>query len=171
MSKADDIKAAIRVIANGGAMKQVHMVGKVRSVEGESCTVDIAGLEIDEVRLTAVNDGGEGKLVVTPKVDSYVLMVDLSGGELRDVAVVAFAGVEKIEVECEAITLNRGENGGLVNIEQLKQWMQNVEADMQTLKGLLLDSPVAGNGAPAAIQFAPQTKSVASDIEDTKITH
>lgn len=171
MSKASDIMGAIRAIAYGGSGKQVHLVGKVKSVEGESCTVDIAGLEIDEVRLTAVNDGGEGKLVVTPKVGSYVLMVDLSGGELRDVAVLVFTEVEKIEAACEEIVLNGGENGGLVNIEQLKQWMQNVEADMQTLKELLFASPIAGNGATAAIQFNPQTKSVASDIEDTKITH
>ena len=42
---------------------------------------------------------------------------------------------------------------------------------MQTLKKLLFTSPIAGNGATAAIEFNPQTKSVASDIEDTKITH
>ena len=101
MSKASDIRGAIRAIAYGGSGKQVHLVGKVKSVEGESCTVDIAGLEIDEVRLTAVNDGGEGKLVVTPKVGSYVLMVDLSGGELRDVAVLVFTEVEKIDDACE----------------------------------------------------------------------
>ena len=171
MSKSSDIKEAIRRMANGGSGKQTHMVGKVKSVEGESCTVDVAGLVLDEVRLTAVNDGAEGKLLVTPKVGSYVLAVDLSGGEMRDVAVVVLTEVEKIEATCEQITLNGGENGGLVNIKTMKQWMQNVETDLKTLGTLLKSSPIAGNGAPAAIQFTPSTKSVANDIEDNKITH
>ena len=49
--------------------------------------------------------------------------------------------------------------------------MQNVESDIATLQALLESSPIAGNGAPAAIQFTPSTQSVANDIEDSKITH
>lgn len=171
MNRANDIKAAIQAISRGGFGKQLQLVGKVKSVEGETCTVDVAGLEIDEVRLTAVNDGGEGKLVVTPKVGSVVLMVDLSYGELRDVAVLAYTNVEKIEATVEQVELNGGENGGLVNIEQLKSWMGNVESDLTTLKTLLQSSPIAGNGAPAAIVFNPRTQSVANEIEDDKIRH
>lgn len=171
MSKTSDIKEAIRAIANGGSGRQLLLVGTVKATDGETCTVDIQGLEIDEVRLTAVNDGTSGKLLLTPATGSYVLMADLSGGELRDVAVVGYTQLESVETTCEQITLNGGSNGGLVNIEQLKNWMQSVEKDLQTLQTLLKSSPIAGNGAPAAIAFTPQTKSVASDIEDETITH
>lgn len=171
MGRVQDIKEAIRQIVGNRGGNGLFLVGEVKSVNGESCTVEVAGLELDEVRLTAVNDGADDKLVVTPKVGSMVLLADLSGGMLRDLMVVGNTEIEKMEATCEQITLNGGDNGGLVNIEQLKQWMQNVEADMQTLKELLFASPIAGNGATAAIQFNPQTKSVASDIEDTKITH
>ncbi len=171
MSRAQDIKAAIQAISRGGGGKQLHLVGLVKSVEGETCTVDVSGLELDEVRLTAVNDGEAGKLLITPAEGSAVLLTDLSGGELRDLAVVGFTKVEKIEATCEQMTLNGGENGGLVNIEQLKQWMQNVESDLTTLGALLKSSPIAGNGAPAAISFNPRTQSVANNIEDDKIKH
>ena len=171
MGKIQDIKEAIRTIAGKGNGGGLLLVGEVKSVEGESCTVEVAGLELDEVRLTAVNDGGEGKLLLTPKVGSMVLLADMSGGLLRDLAVVGYTNVERIEATCDSIELNGGDNGGLVNIEKLKEWMRNVESDMTTLKTLLQTSPIAGNGAPAAIAFTPQTKSVASDIEDTKITH
>jgi len=38
--------------------------------------------------------------------------------------------------------------------------MNKVHTDMNTLKGLLQNSPIAGNGAVAAIVFEPQTPSV-----------
>lgn len=171
MGKIQDIREAIRAIAGGGRGGSLMLVGKVKSVEGESCTVDVGGLEIDEVRLTAANDGAEGKLLIEPKEGSMVLLADMSGGTLRDLSVVGFTNVEKITAVCDQITLNGGDNGGLVNIGQLKQWMQNVEADLNKLGMLLKSSPIAGNGAPAAIQFTPSTQSVANDIEDSKITH
>lgn len=171
MGKIQDIKEAIRTIAGKGNGGGLFLVGEVKSVEGESCTVEVAGLELDEVRLTAVNDGADGKLLLTPKEGSMVLLADMSGGLLRDLAVVGYTNVERIEATCDSIELNGGDNGGLVNIEKLKGWMRDVESDLKTLKTLLQTSPIAGNGAPAAIVFTPQTKSVASDIEDTKITH
>lgn len=171
MGKIQDIKEAIRTIAGKGNGGGLFLVGEVKSVEGESCTVEVAGLELDEVRLTAVNDGADGKLLLTPKEGSMVLLADMSGGLLRDLAVVGYTNVERIEATCDSIELNGGNNGGLVNIEKLKGWMRDVESDLETLKTLLQTSPIAGNGAPAAIVFTPQTKSVASDIEDTKITH
>ena len=177
MNKTQEIKEAIRTIAGKTVGSGLLLVGTVKSVEGPdtggdySCTVAVGGLELDEVRLTAANDGAEGKLLVTPAAGSKVLLADLSGGELRDLAVVAFTKVDKIEATCSQITLNGGENGGLVNIEQLKQWMGNVESDLAALKTLLQTSPIAGNGAPAAIVFSPRTQSVANNIEDNKITH
>lgn len=171
MGRVQDIKEAIRQIVGNRGGNGLFLVGEVKSVNEEICTVEVAGLELDEVRLTAVNDGADDKLVVTPKEGSMVLLADLSGGMLRDLAVVAFTKVDKIEATCGQIALNGGENGGLVNIEQLKQWMGNVESDLAALKTLLQTSPIAGNGAPAAIVFSPRTQSVASGIEDTKITH
>lgn len=172
MGRTQDIKEAIRAIAGTrGGGSGLLLVGTVKSVERESCTVAVGGLDLDEVRLTAANDWAEGKLLVTPAEGSAVLLADLSGGTLRDLAVVGFTKVKKIETTCEQITLNGGENGGLVNIKELKRWMGNVESDLTALKTLLQTSPIAGNGAPAAIVFNPRTQSVASNIEDTTITH
>lgn len=179
MNRVQDIKEAIRQISGGNrGGNGLFLVGKVKSVEGETCTVDVAGLVLDEVRLTAVNDGTDGKLLLTPKADSMVLMADMSGGMLRDLAVIGYTHIEKgeasfdqIAIEADSIELNGGENGGLVNIEKLKEWMQNVESDIATLQALLKSSPIAGNGAPAAIAFTPKTKSVSAGIEDARITH
>lgn len=157
-----DIKDYLRKLGgNGGSW---FATGEVKSVGGETCTVQVGGLVLEEVWLTGVHDQKEKSLVVTPKVGSMVLMADMSGGELRQLVVVGYTEVERIVV-------NGGEKGGLVNIEELKNWMGNVERDLNTLKSLLSTTPVAGNGAPLGIAFAPSTQSVASKIEDESIKH
>lgn len=178
MSRLQDIKEAIRSICGKETGNGLFLVGKVKNVDGESCTVDIAGIELDEVRLTAVNDGADGKLLLIPKTDSMVLLADMSGGELRDLAVVGFTNVEKIEATCEQITLNGGDNGGLVNIKDLTDKLNNLEKDINKLKQVFtLWTPVPQDGGSSlkagitswAAQQLVQTQ--VSDIEDDKITH
>lgn len=178
MGKIQDIKEAIRTIAGKGNGGGLFLVGEVKSVDGESCTVDVAGLEIDEVRLAAVNDGADGKLLLTPKEGSMVLLADMSGGTLRDLAVVGFTNVEKIEATIEQITLNGGDNGGLVNIKDLTNKLNNLEKDINKLKQAFTTwVPVPQDGGSSlkagvaswAAQQLVQTQ--VSDIEDDKITH
>ena len=168
------------MIAGQGGSGQLFLVGKVKSVEGESCTVEIDGLEIDEVRLTAVNDGGEGKLTVTPKTGSMVLLADLSGGAMRDVAVVGYSQVDKIEGEVEKIELNGGENGGMVKIESLKNNLDALKRYVEAMKSAIANgftsvgASTAANGATgrAAFEGAMAAQSISfEDMEDTKITH
>ena len=178
MSRLQDIKEAIRSICGKETGNGLFLIGKVKSVDGETCTVDVAGIELDEVRLTAVNDGADGKLLLTPKTDSMVLLADMSGGDLRDLAVVGFTNVEKIEATCDSIELNGGDNGGLVNVKDLTDKLNNLEKDINKLKQVFtLWTPVPQDGGSAlktgigswAAQQLVQTQ--VSDIEDDKITH
>lgn len=178
MNRARDIKEAIKSIvgaSNGGTL---FLVGEVKSVDGECCTVDVAGLELDEVRLTAVSDGAEEKLLITPKTGSKVLIADLSEGGQRDLAVVGYTNVEKIEGSFDQITLNGGDNGGLVNIQDLTDKLNNLEKDINNLKqAFMVWAPVPQDGGAAlktgvsawASQRLVQTQ--VSDMEDTKIKH
>lgn len=181
MSKASEIKEAIRQICGadrGGS--GLLLVGEVKSVEGETCTVDVAGLEMDEVRLTAVNDGGEGKLLLTPKEGSKVLLGDMSGGMLRDLAVVGLTQVDKIEATCELVELNGGENGGLVNIESLQRNLDALKDFVEAMQKAIgtgftsVGASTAANGALGKQAFEAQMagqKINFEDMEDTKITH
>jgi len=72
---------------------------EVLSVSGETCTVKIDTLTVTDVRLRAVINGNSDKILITPKVGSYVLVADLSGGNYRDLAVIAFSEIEDINVE------------------------------------------------------------------------
>lgn len=169
MDPYSEIARKIKSLA--GTSDATLFTAEVKSVDGETCSVLVGDLELPDVMLTPADDGKGGKLVLSPKAGSMVTVADLSGGQMRRLAVVHWGQVQKITCSCDNIELNGGGNGGLVNIGKLKGWMRNVETDLNTLKTLLQTSPIVGNGAPAAIAFTPMTGSVESDIEDTKITH
>lgn len=167
------IKAMIG--GNGGT---ALFTAEVKSVEGETCTVLIGELEVPDVLLTPADEGADGKLVITPKVGSQVTVADLSGGELRQLAVVHWGEVEKISLTADSIELNGGDNGGLVKIEALTDKINNIEKDINKLKQAFTTwVPVPQDGGSSlksgvaswAAQQLVQTQ--VSDLEDDKITH
>ena len=80
-------------------------VAKVVKTQGDECTVDLDGLQVEGVRLRAVADGSDTGLLLTPKTGSYVIVADLSGGDLRQLEVITYSEVESIEI-------HRGDKGG-----------------------------------------------------------
>ena len=86
------------------------------AVDGDTCTIDLDGLEIDGVSLRPVQDDSNMPLRITPAVGAFVIVADLTEGHLRQLAVIAASEAEKIE-------LHGGDNGGLVNIESLKAYL------------------------------------------------
>lgn len=117
------------------------------------------GLEFFNVLL------GVGTMSVKPVIGTDCLIAIVEGDEAT--AFLLYAD------NADLIEFNGGENGGLVKLMPLAEWMQKVSSDLQTLKTLLQASPVAGNGAPLAIVFNPQSPAVIqqTDFENEKITH
>jgi hypothetical protein len=56
---------------------------EVKSIQGDSCTITFAELDIDEVKLNATGGDVSDKLIITPKVGTMALIGSLSG-DLRD---------------------------------------------------------------------------------------
>ncbi|MBR1516953.1 MAG: hypothetical protein IJ620_02255 [Bacteroidales bacterium] len=81
MENTTKIKQYIRHIAPQ-PYTEVRL-GRVVSVEGDTCTVDIDGLEIDGVSLRPVQDDSDMPLRITPKVKSFVIVADLTEGRQR----------------------------------------------------------------------------------------
>ncbi len=178
MDTYSEIAKALRQIVGRDGNSAPVFTGEVKSVEGETCTVLIGELEVPDVLLTPADDGKEGKLIITPKEGSMVTVADLSGGELRHLSVVQWGEVEKITLTADSIELNGGENGGLVNIQDLTDKLNNLEKDTNSLKQAFTSwVPVPQDGGSSlkacvaswAAQQLMQTK--VSDLEDDKITH
>ncbi|MBP5536445.1 MAG: hypothetical protein J6X62_06590 [Bacteroidales bacterium] len=134
-------------------------IAKVVKVDGDGCTVDLDGLQLEGVRLRAVADGSDTGLLLTPKAGSYVLVADLSNGDLRQLAVIAYSEVETIEI-------HGGDKGGLVNIKQLTNKLNNlVQAFNEHTHNCTAVGSPTGPSLMQTLSFN------ASDYEDTTIKH
>lgn len=96
--------------SDGGRETTLYQ-GIVKSVEGQTCTVTVGGVDVPGVRLKASETEDKGRMLVTPKVGTAVTMGSLSG-DMAELVVVQVDRVETIEV-------NGGQLGGLVNIGEL----------------------------------------------------
>jgi len=144
----------------------------VDSVDRTARTIDCSpiddGAKMESVDLQALQ-GRIGGVVAFPKVGSEVIVGYLD----RDNAVVLLmTQTDRIEIDCDEIIINGGDNAGVVKVDKMVDWMNNVYQDMQTLKSLLSTTTVAGNGAPLGILFSPKVKiPAASQFADEKLKH
>lgn len=174
-----EIARVIRAMTGGNGGTALF-TAEVKSVEGETCTVLVGGLEVPDVLLTPADEGADGKLVITPKVGSQVTVADLSGGELRHLAVVHWGEVEKMSLTAGSIELNGGDNGGMVNIEGLKNNLDALKKYVEALKDAIgegfnsvgASTAASGPNGKMAFEMAMEGESINfEDMEDTKITH
>ncbi len=147
---------------------------KVAAVDGEVCSVDVEGLELSDVRLRAVVNGEQSKVLLTPVVGSYVTVIDLSSGGLDDLQVLAFSEVEKVEVDCEAVVFNQGENGGLIAIEKLTEKLNGL---VDSVNGFIGHFNAHTHSSPAGVTGTPLAAGdvvsgfVKTDYENEKVKH
>lgn len=163
MDPLSEIREKIKRIAKGNG-SFTCFTAKVVSVDGETCDVELDGMKLTDVRLRAVANGEESKILVTPKTGSHVLVVDLSGN-LSQMAVVGYSEVEKIEIDAtDKIIFNGGNNKGLIQIEKLTQKLNELVIAINAHT-----HPVSGNATGTMVNTLSTFRS--SDYEDTNITH
>lgn len=142
-------------------------VCKVKSVEEATCTVErvLDELEISEVRLNCHSTKDSG-IVVTPKVDSFVLVTSIDG---HSHFVSQCSEVEKITIDCNGdIIINGGNNDGIIKIKELTNKLNALvqKFNTHTHPATLGETPVTVS--PTTSQASNFNK---SDYEDTKVTH
>ena len=71
MDPLSEIREKIKRIANGNG-SFTCFTAKVTSVDGETCDVELEGMKLTDVRLRAVMNGEDSKILVTPKIGSHV---------------------------------------------------------------------------------------------------
>jgi hypothetical protein len=126
MNELSQIKQSLKNITGnaGNAM----FVAQVKQVSQEICTVEVDGTPLTYVRLRAVIDGAKSKIVISPKKDSLVLVTDLSGGQMTDLAAIVYSAIDRIDIDGDVtITLNGGDNGGLVKSQTVADKISRLE--------------------------------------------
>lgn len=175
MDVYSQLRKTLQKICQEAAKTSALVPAVVKSVDGETCTVSIGTLELADVRLRAVVNDEESGITVTPSEGSHVMITDLSNGEMRDWAVVMYSQIDQIEI-------NSGQNGGLINISELTDKLNNLVDEVNDLKEKFNShTHIVNTTGTAAAQSgtAATTTSLAGaatrfnkdDYEDTKITH
>lgn len=156
-------------------------VGIVKAVNEDKLTCEVYEIEseliIYDVRL---NSGlSDKKVVLIPKIDSYVLM-GLIGNNNQSRYIVSVSELDKVIIDAEtSIIINGGQNGGLCKTPTLKTELDKNNAILTAILNVLNGSPVTepGNGSPSALQASLKAAVTGkqmgdfSNIENTNVKH
>lgn len=183
------IAQTIRSIADAPIGGATIFPAIVKQVDGATCTITIGNLDISDVRLRAVVNNQQDQLLMTPKQQSQVLVADMSGGELRELVVIAYSEIEtlnltigqtSLKAEDGQITINGGYNNGLVKIKELTDKLNNLAKEINAIKNKFnAHTHSVETTAPVGTWITKPTTNSAADVsgfnktdyEDTNIKH
>lgn len=165
-------------------------LARIHSVQGDTCTIILDGLEIPGVRLRPIQDQSASPLRITPAVGAHAIVADLSSGTLRTLSIISVSQAQKIEINAPEIEINSSQiklnspqiginsstNGGLINIQSLKSYLQTLE---QSIQGTLTALTTALTTAGITVSAIPTTFSSSmtqasthlQTLEDQSVTH
>lgn len=159
--------------------KTKNFEGEVLSVDEvkETCVVKpVDGPELLGVRLKSIIGNTATKLVIVPKVGSYVTVSVLNNID-TETYVTQFSEVEKIITNCDQVIYNGGNKGGLVNWPDAKVQLDKTNEVLQVIVDSLKNwVPVASDGGAALktyfnTQLGVKTKGNFDNLEDQRVKH
>lgn len=144
------------IAAHVDRLKLLQVItGTAKEVGETTCTVVREDApDLIDVRLNAIDENLESYMTVYPKENSNVVVGILEGIKTEAV-VLRCSEVESVKFKTGENTFVFDSSGFKLNGTEVIDWINKAYNDMQTLKTLLQNAPIAGNGAPAAIVFAP----------------
>lgn len=109
--------------------RAVTSEGIVTAIEGTVCTVEREGrAKLEDVRMHALEGGCEHYILITPKIGSSVLVLEVEN-QPAETAIVKYTEIDKVEIKIKE---------AVFSIENGKIGIKNKEADLlQIITGLL----------------------------------
>ena len=168
MNKSSEIRRLLKSFGKSEVFQSLFFAAEVVSAKDEKCSVKVGTTTLSDVRTGAVIDGNANNLRIKPTVGSMVLVADLSGGGMSDLAVIGFS-------EVDTIMINGGAFGGLVKIQELTDKLNELVTKFNNHTHSGVVTAVAGQ-ATGTIGTSGAPVSTASDFEksyyeDEKIKH
>lgn len=137
------------------------MIGTVKAVDGETCTVAFGTLELSEIRLKAAIDGNTNRLLITPKKDSKVWVGSLTG-DLKDLVVLKADEVEILEYKQNGLKFLLDSKTKKITIENDQV---NLKSILQSLSDLLKNFKVNTPSGPS-VSVLPDTMNAIIQFEN-----
>lgn len=165
----------------GNSLKQekiYSIIGTVSNVDEVKRICDVTPLGDEatrfDVRLQSAISKEVG-IVLIPKDGSDVIISFMN----KTQAFVSLTStLEKILIDTDLVQFNGGDNGGLINIEDLVTKLNTLENDLNTLKTALSSwVPVPNDGGAAlkalisTFAAATLTPTLQAELEDINVTH
>lgn len=151
----------LRSVAGGRKTISIYQ-GIVKSVDGNLCEVTVGNINIPGVRLKASELADDELMLITPKVGSAVTIGSLSG-DLTELVVLQ---VDHIET----IVINGGKLGGLINIGQLTDKINELVKSFNSHTHQVTVSHPGGTFTTVKPMESAKTFDK-GDYEDVKIKH
>jgi hypothetical protein len=148
MDKYKKLNDLFKGLANKAVVVLPLINATVVSIDGESCTVDIDGLLVDEVRLKATINGEDNKILVLPKVGSMVLIGSLTG-DLKDLAVLRVDEVAQLQYVQDGLNILIDSTDGRIQIANEAVSLHDLfQSLVDLLKVFKVYTPVGPSGTP-----------------------
>lgn len=138
------------------------MTGVVVRIDGLEAVIRMGSTEVTS-RLRATALPGDGQLLITPAVNSAVVLGSLSG-DLTELVVLAVDRAERIEMTGEVV-INGGGRGGLVNVESLTSKLNEL------VQAYNSHTHIASGGSATTIPSSVLDTFRRSDYEDNRVKH
>ena len=156
------------------------IAGKVISVNETEMTCDLdlkTAPDMLDVRLRSIIDETKKGILIIPKVGSYVL-ASIIDNRKESAYVSCFSDIDKIRILTDEIELSGDTFGGIVKSEIVASEINDLKADINSLKQILTTwVPVLQDGGTAlktaVTGWAGQTlvNVVKTDLENDKVKH
>lgn len=138
------------------------MVGRVVRIDGEEAVVKMGSTEV-AARLRATQLPNDAKLLITPAVDSAVVLGSLSG-DFTELVVLAVDKADRIDFTGEVV-LNGGGKGGIINVADLTAKLNRLVEDFNK------HTHIGNMGTATTIPTPLLAKFRREDYEDDHIQH
>lgn len=121
---------ALMSIIRKKSRKRTTVTGKVKLVDGDTCTVEREGLpDLEDVRLNAVSGEFEDVFLIVPKQGSEVMVLEVEGAPEENV-IVKYTEIERIYIKIK---------GGVLELKNGKFTVKNGDSDLRKIVTELLN--------------------------------
>jgi hypothetical protein len=150
MDKFAKLAETLKASAGNGNIPLI--IGTVKSVEGDKCTVtygdDANPVDLEDVRLKTTIGTGENYLLVTPKIGSSVVLGSITGN-YEDLSVLKIDEAEKIELLQNGLNVLVDSNDSKVSVKNNKTSLVDLFSQLvQILQQLKVYTPAGPSGTP-----------------------
>lgn len=136
-----------QLIQTVGTKVSYPIFGTVKSIQGDTCTVSVNGLELSDVRLKTTADGAADLLLV-PAENSRVMMLS-TDGSIDNLTIVKMDKVDKILSANGSFKMEIDLVGGKIGMRNSTTGLYELFNQLQAiLKNLKVYTPTGPSGSP-----------------------